>query len=99
MKIRACALAGAAFVAFCTPAMATEPGWYLGLAVGYDNLQNENFKSVFGTSSIRFKDSGLYLLNGGYKWNFGLRTELEFGYTKHVVNSGSDTGGTENLSF
>src|SRR5215467_11962897 len=100
MKIRTLALAGAAYAALCGQALATEPGWYLGLAIGYDNLQNEKFTNACcATSNVRLKDSGLYLLNGGYKWDFNLRTELEFGYTKHVTNRPGLSGGTENLSL
>src|SRR5215471_2427504 len=112
MKLRTFALAGVALAALSAPAFGTEPGWYLGLAAGWDNLQPEKFKTVPpdppGTNTAHLKDAGLYLLNGGYKWELdersGIRTELEFGYTKHVPKGyvpflGPQLiGGTENMS-
>src|SRR5438132_8801140 len=99
MKIRTIALAGVAIAALSGPAYATLPGWYLGLAIGYDNLQDEKVKSVCcGTATFTFKDSGLYLVNGGYKFDFGLRTEVELGYTKHVTNDSGLAGGQETSS-
>src|SRR5689334_223339 len=87
MRLRTIALAGAATAALSTPAFADHVGWYLGLGAGYEQTQSTRVEftepgfGIVGTGKARFNGSGIYLLDGGYKWDSGLRVEGELAYT------------------
>ena len=86
MKLRSIALAGAAVLALSTPALASVPGWYLGLGVGYDQLTSVN--ATLQTSppiagTISYSGNAIYTGSAGYKWDSGVRLELELGYDSH----------------
>ncbi len=85
MNLRTLALAGAAALAFSSPALAQPTGWYLGLGFGYDHLDNQGFKST-GVPTVydyRFNGGFLGTASAGYKFDFGLRLEGEISYTDH----------------
>ena len=37
--------------------------------------------------SVGYKDNAIGVINGGYKFESGMRVELEFGYDQHGVSS------------
>src|SRR5690349_8424012 len=102
MNIRTLALASVAAVALSSPAWAEDPGWYLGFGVGYDNLQPTHMQfppPPLGGADVRvgYRDNAIGLVNGGYKFESGMRVELELGFDAHkannvVVESGPDKG-------
>ncbi|MBV9904773.1 MAG: outer membrane beta-barrel protein, partial [Alphaproteobacteria bacterium] len=85
MKLRSIALAGVALAAMSTPALAGE-GWYIGLGGGYSNPEPMKIRTAPPLSvpaSLRLKDSGVVIGGVGYKWDSGLRLEVEDSYTSH----------------
>jgi opacity protein-like surface antigen len=69
------------------------PGFYLGLGTGINLPQSANFNTVnFNTNTLApgsaSFDTG-WLINGsvGYKWQNGIRTEVEFGYRDADLHS------------
>src|SRR5258708_4509058 len=97
MKLRPMALAGTAILALSTPALAQNPGWYLGLGVGYDQLEsvqsrtNTNPPSNVSTSYL---GDAIYLGSAGYKWDSGIRLELELGFDAHDASKSVASGST-----
>jgi len=95
MKLRSMALAGAATLALSTPALAQNPGWYLGLGVGYDQLEtvqsrtNTNPPTSVATS---YSGDAIYLGSAGYKWDSGIRLELELGFDSHDASKAISAG-------
>ena len=90
MKIRTVALAVVAFGALSVPALADDPGWYLGIAAGYDIAQPvtvAEFDKATPLSKdfarLDYKNSAIYLASGGYKFGSGVRVEVEFGFDEH----------------
>jgi outer membrane protein OmpA-like peptidoglycan-associated protein len=87
MKFRSALLAGAALFALGTPAMAQNAGWYLGLAGGYDELELvhgfANLGPLKGNGVAGYDGGAIVLGTAGYKWDWGLRTELELGWDQH----------------
>ena len=96
MKLRALLLTSA--LALCaTPAFAgSNPGWYLGLGVGYDQL--ESVRSRTNTTPATFADasysgSALFAGSVGYKFESGMRIEFELGYDSHDISTLRLVGG------
>ena len=95
MKLRALLLTSA--LALCvTPAFAgSNPGWYLGLGVGYDQLE-----PVHGTTNIQpstnlsldYSGDAIYVGAAGYRFTSGLRIEVELGYDAHDANKANSQG-------
>jgi OOP family OmpA-OmpF porin len=85
MTFRSMALVGAATMALISPALADEPGWYLGLGAGYDHLNQIHIRnnSTLGNSFVKQNDGALIIANVGYKFDWGLRSEVELGYDWH----------------
>ncbi|MGZ5937084.1 MAG: outer membrane protein, partial [Rhizomicrobium sp.] len=86
MKLRSIALAGAAVFALSTPALAAAPGWYLGLAVGYDQLtsvKGQLLSTPPFSGEMSYSGNAIYMGSAGYKWDSGVRLELELGYDNH----------------
>jgi OOP family OmpA-OmpF porin len=86
MRLRTVALAGATTLALTSPSFADDPGWYLGLAGGYDHLNNQ--KLVFPSGpppfdTVKFSDNAIFLGSVGYKLDDGWRFELELAFDKH----------------
>jgi OOP family OmpA-OmpF porin len=74
-------LGSAAALVLATPAFAGE-GWYLGLGAGWDNLQPINAGGPgIADGKFHFKDSWRGTASAGYKWDDGLRFEVQAGYT------------------
>src|SRR5215831_1052462 len=106
MNLRTFALAGAAALAFSSPALADPTGWYLGLGAGYDHLDNQWFHNIgFGS---RFNGGPVGAVSGGYKFDIGLRLEGEFSYSSHgatwldvppALKVERLSGGSSNSSF
>src|SRR5437868_6407487 len=97
MKIRTIALAGVAAAALCSPALASEPGWYLSLGAGFDSLQPVHMQfpppPVGGFNfNTDYSPSALVIGGAGYKFDSGMRVELELGYTQHDATFGSVGG-------
>ena len=100
MKIRALMLTGAT-LALTSPALADEPGWYLGLGAGYDHLNQIHLINNANAANgwVPQRDSALFIGNVGYKFDAGLRTELELGYDWHHSSKVAGvTSGGESLS-
>jgi OmpA-OmpF porin, OOP family len=98
MKIRTIVLAGVAALVLAGPVRASDAtGWYLGVAGGWDQLNNIDFRTTTGgvTTDDRAKTDGSYLLTltSGYRFQNRLRLELEAGYSPHDFRS-EDFGGT-----
>jgi OOP family OmpA-OmpF porin len=97
MRIRLLAIAGAAAMVLSTPAMAAT-GWYLGLDAGLDHGTGVGFTSPFTSppSSISAKNGDDAIVAGslGYKWNIGLRIEMEAAYTSHSFVSSTVNSST-----
>src|ERR1041385_3019758 len=92
MKVRSIALAGAAVLALGTPALADNPGWYLGFGAGYDQLQRVHARTVTAPSidlTANYSGDAIYLASAGYKWESGIRTELELGFDSHDATKAS----------
>jgi outer membrane protein OmpA-like peptidoglycan-associated protein len=101
MKIRSLALLGAVALALTSPALADEPGWYLGLGAGYDHLNQIHFRNNANLTNgwVPQSDRALALSSFGYKWDAGLRTELELGYSWHsAAHTAGVTSGGESVS-
>src|ERR1700690_1483461 len=86
MKLRSIELAGAAVLALSTPALAENPGWDLGLGIGYDQL--ESVRGTYESSpplsgELSYSGNAIYTGSAGYKWDSGMRVELEVGYDDH----------------
>src|SRR5438445_10484386 len=98
MKIRTVALAGVAVFALSTPALAEDPGWYLGVAAGYDHPEKVMMhQTPLGPPNFFFAnylDGGIYLGSGGYKFASGLRVEVELGFDQHDLKKFSAVGGS-----
>jgi opacity protein-like surface antigen len=62
-------------------------GFYVGGSVGADSLPNisANVNGFDVTSS--WKTGYAVMLNAGYKWDFGLRTEIEYSYRDDKVKA------------
>ncbi len=82
MRFRNLVLAGAATLAFATPALADGAGWYLGLGVGYDHLNRQTVTGDF-PDKVVFSDSAIYLASAGYKFDNGIRLEGELSFDEH----------------
>jgi outer membrane protein OmpA-like peptidoglycan-associated protein len=85
MYFRTIALAGAAAVALTTSASADHTGWYLGLGAGWEHTDPARIQypppPIGGVNSKeKFSGSGIYLINGGYKFDSGMRIEGELAY-------------------
>jgi OOP family OmpA-OmpF porin len=95
MKLRTIALSGVAAVALGSPALAQDPGWYLGIGVGYDHLEPVSGRTNNGfTGRAGYTDNVIFLGSAGYKFDSGLRAEVELSYDDHnasVVRSGTLT--------
>ena len=99
-KIQLALLAGIASMAMSSAALAE--GGYFSFGGGFHLPQDSNITLrrpptfVPTTNPVTF-DTG-YILAGalGYKWQSGLRTELELGYRKSTVNDFSGAGATGN---
>src|SRR5260370_35714555 len=92
MSVRTVALAGVAFFALSASAWADDPGWYLGLGAGYDHLTPVHMQTppppLGGQNdSVGYKDNAIGVIDGGYKFESGMRVELEFGYDQHGGSS------------
>jgi OOP family OmpA-OmpF porin len=83
MKLRSMALAGTAMLALSTPALAQNPGWYLGLGVGYDQLESVRSTNPPMKFSTSYSGDAIYVGSAGYKWDAGMRLELELGFDAH----------------
>ena len=99
MKIRTVALAGVAAVALSAPALADDPGWYIGLGAGYAHPEPVLMKFDNPTATPRFfnadyKPNWLALGSVGYKFEDHLRIEVEFSYTENDAKQVVTTGGT-----
>jgi opacity protein-like surface antigen len=95
MKIRSIALAGTAAVALSTPALADYPGWYLGFGAGYDQLQTVHARTLTTPSTnilVSYSGDVIYLASAGYKWDSGIRAELELGFDSHDASKASEGG-------
>src|SRR5690349_21724017 len=98
MKIRTVALAGVAAVALSAPALADDPGWYIGLGAGYAHPEPVLMKFADNATSPTFfhadyKGNWLALGSVGYKFEDHLRIEVEFSYTEHDLKQFVTTGG------
>jgi OmpA-OmpF porin, OOP family len=98
MKLRTIILASVASLALGAPAFASDAtGWYLGVAGGWDHIDNLDIKSVTGgiTTSNRVDTGDSFLVTGavGYRFRNHLRFELETGYTPHNLRD-ETIGGT-----
>jgi outer membrane protein OmpA-like peptidoglycan-associated protein len=99
MNIRAMALIGGALLALASPARADEPGWYLGLGGGYDHLNQIHIhnNATGGNFWVPQNDKAILLGSFGYKFDAGVRAELELGYDWHssshvaTVTSGGES--------
>ena len=92
MRLRTIALAGVAAVALSSPAWAQNPGWYLGFDAGYDHLDpiHTHFEGTPDADDINvgFKDNPIFIVNGGYKYESGLRIEGEIAFSWHDLHTG-----------
>jgi hypothetical protein len=98
MKNRLFAGVGLAAMVLSTPAMAGH-GWYAGVEAGFDHPTGVRFNSPFLSppSSISAKDSdgAIGVVSTGYKWDIGLRIELDAAYTSpHTFNNTTMTNNT-----
>jgi predicted porin len=84
MKNRLLAVAGLAALVLSTPAMAGD-GWYAGVGVGFDHPTGVRFNSPYASppSSISVKngDGAIVVPSAGYKWDIGLRIELDAAFS------------------
>ncbi|MGH6870629.1 MAG: OmpA family protein [Rhizomicrobium sp.] len=83
MDIRKFLLAGAAALAFITPAHAGE-GWYLGLGTGWDSAYNTHITGAGLDGSIHSTDTPLIAGSAGYKFG-DFRLEAETAWDRHHV--------------
>lgn len=86
MNFRSMALATVATLALCAPALADNPGWYLGFGAGYDQLERVHARTNSPPAqglTVNYSGDVIYLASAGYKWDLGIRTELELGYDGH----------------
>lgn len=101
MRLRSLTLSGATAIALASPALADEPGWYLGLGAGYDHLNQVHYFNN-GNSTNGFvpqNDGAIFIGDLGYKFDWGLRTEVELGFdSHHSAKVGGVTSGGESLS-
>jgi opacity protein-like surface antigen len=97
MKLRTIALAGASLIAFVTPA-AAGTGWYLGLGLGWTQLQSVDAHvttpAVAGSGHGSFNTTVRGDVAAGFKTASGVRIELEDGYGEYKVKSASFPSGT-----
>ena len=98
MRIRSIALAGAALLVFAGSASASDNGgWYLGLGAGYDQLGSVRMQSAtapfVGSGRTSYSGNAIYLGSAGYKWDSGLRIELELGFDQHDASKLAIAGG------
>jgi len=82
MKLRILALAGVATLALAGTASAGT-GWYLGLGGGWSMHNDTDFSVGAFTGDTKFKNAGDFMLNSGYKWDNGLRFEVEGNYAQY----------------
>jgi hypothetical protein len=63
-------------------------GWYLGLGVGYDHMNNVN-EAVPLSAHVDLSQQDGVLVAGsfGYKWASNLRMEFEVGYEHHDISA------------
>jgi len=99
MKIRLLAMTGLVTAVLSSPAIAGD-GWYLGLASGWDQGTGVRFNSprTSPPSSIYDKNGSdpIVTANVGYKWDVGLRIELEEVYTvPHTFHSAINPNNTD----
>src|SRR5690348_11875009 len=94
MKLRSIAFAGAALCALgASPAMAYDPGFYMGLGVGYDHqepVDADTLGNVHLKGRLATEDSAIGVLSFGYKWESAFRVEIEANYTEHDVQRRQD---------
>ena len=92
MNFRSILLAGVAVLALSTPALADNPGWYLGFGAGYDQLQTVHARTLTATPTnitVSYSGDAIYLASAGYKWDSGIRAELELGFDSHDASKAS----------
>ena len=88
MKILSGLLAGAAFMALATPALAGD-GWYLGAGGGGIWPSQTNWTVPVTTESghYTFNATGAGLADVGYKWTNGFRLEVEYQFADLPTNT------------
>jgi predicted porin len=99
MKLRLLAMTGLVTAIISSPAIAGD-GWYLGIATGWDHGTGVRFNSprTSPPSSISDKNSSdpIVTASAGYKWDIGLRIELEEAYTvPHTFHSSTNPNTTD----
>src|SRR5580658_4379065 len=113
MKSRMIALAGVALIALAGPAAASDAqGWYLDIGAGWDHMgQVEVPQSPLvyppgnpnaGKKIDKVDTTGTALVTGevGFRFPARIRTEVEFGWTNHDVDStGPTTGGKAQIVY
>ena len=96
MKLRWIAMAGVAAAALSVPALANDAtGWYLGLGVGYDQIQPVRYEAAGVVGRGHFSDSAIGALSFGYKFDSGFRLEDEISYDSHDTNQAGFSGSAE----
>src|ERR1022692_2831096 len=98
MKIRLLAMTGLVTAVLISPAIAGD-GWYMGIGAGLDLGTGVRFVSprTSPPSSISDKNSSDPIMTAsfGYKWDIGLRTELEAVYAApHHFTSATNPNNT-----
>ncbi len=66
---------------------APSSGFYLGGSIGADSMPNISLKVNGFPVTSSWKTGYAVTLTGGYKWDFGLRTELEYSYRDEKVKA------------
>jgi opacity protein-like surface antigen len=86
MKLRALLLGSALALAAPSAFADSNPGWYLGLGVGYDHLEPISVVTAAPLdehADLGQSDNVIVVGSVGYKWSSNLRLEFEAGYDSH----------------
>ncbi len=86
MKIKTALIAFTSVLALSVAASAEE-GFYVGLGGGANHVHNDKVNNGAGNNSVEFDWGWAGLGTVGYKYDNGLRSELELGYRKNNADT------------
>jgi opacity protein-like surface antigen len=86
--------AALALTAAAAHAADTNNGWYYSIGGGWNQTQDNSFKSGFGKSSVDYDAGWMGEVALGRAWGHNMRTEIEGSYRRNDINSVDGASGT-----
>jgi len=96
MRIRNLALASVALIVSSSAALADGPGWYVGFDTGMDTSAPARFNFTANNNDpvfhVHYNNTAFDVASVGYKFDPGIRVEVEGGYDQHSTKRLTDGG-------